>query len=100
HTDHTLALLVDGAIGVAHTGGRSKRLWFAAGYLTIEALVEKVGEVHDAIPDGKSPASVFVDPGAHVKRGWGHVGDTAIRSATDNAHSASLRWSRFCPVEV
>src|SRR5947209_6829984 len=100
YTDHAFALTVDGAIGIAHTSGGCEGLWLTTGYMTVEALVKKVGEIDDAIPDGEGAATVFVDTGAHVKRRRGHISDVTIGRATDNGYTAPLGWPRFSPVEV
>ncbi len=100
YIDDAVVLPINAAIGVAHGNGRGKRLWLTTGYMTVEALVEKIGEVYDTFTDHEGSAPIFVNTGAYIKRWRCYVGDNAIGSMTDKSCTAPFRWAGFYPVEV
>ena len=99
HTDQSIATRVDNEIGIAQAFGGSQLLQSAGIIDSINELVGEVGEVDDAVGDGVSASSIFVDARSCAV-GFGYeVGDVALGVAANDDIAATFGGAHFRPVD-
>ena len=94
--------LVDYTVGVAQRAvfrafGRERLRFGAIGVQRVEALIDGIGKVEDAVRDGPCSATIFVNAGAGVE--W-RGENIAPRLPAHHHAAAGFLGTRFEPVDV
>src|SRR5262245_46161883 len=100
HTDYSITLAIDHAVGVTHFDFRCDRLRIPGVAETIQPLISEVREIDQAIARRKTSAAVFMDSRTSVEWNRREVNRPAARREFNNHIAAFFLWSGLYPVDV